>query len=135
MIIGILFILLFIGANAIAELANQGKIKWKSVNPYGFWGEYMDRRKYKNYVTGKYLPPKDNWYYRFFKIPHREKWFTSATFTVMFTDGYHLAQAISNLCLAVGLWFIFGLGWWWLLAIWLVIVGSYAMYYKLFSNE
>lgn len=77
----------------IRELQSHGKLKWMD-NPNGFWGELSHLRKYKT-TEGHLLQPRSpNWYYRFFKIKYSERWFTSTNFTVMFTDGMHLCQAL-----------------------------------------
>lgn len=87
---------------SIKELSAHGKLKWAKETIGGdlptFWAQHSDMRKYKidksNPRAYSFAKAPDNWYYRFFKIKHKEKWFTSTNFTVMFTDGMHLCQAL-----------------------------------------
>lgn len=70
----------------------------------GFFGKDSWKRKYKTSHLGIYAAP-DNRYYKFFKIPYKEKFPLSATLLVWTTDGFHLLQMIAtkSLTLAVAL--------------------------------
>jgi hypothetical protein len=76
----------------------HGKIRF-SKNDTDFWGTKSYLRKYNQYLG----MPEYNWYYELFKIPFKERWPTSATFTVAFTDGYHASQSLSFLTLSLGI--------------------------------
>lgn len=81
----------------IRELALHGQLRW-SKDDDGFWGERSYERKYT------YDPPKDNWYYKFFKIKQRERFLFSTTFLVSLTDGYHLMQSLQFIFEALGIY-------------------------------
>jgi hypothetical protein len=48
---------------------------------------------------GPPMPAPDNWYYRRFRIPYRERFPGSATIFSCLTDGFHAAQWCFSLCL------------------------------------
>lgn len=124
MILSATLFLLAVICYSIRDLKSFGKLKWISANPYGFIGEHSDKRKYKRSETiaplNRYdmFEPLDNWYYKFFKIPHREKWFTSATLTVALTDGAHLCQFFFKLLFCAAFYPL--TNWWFSVILWLL---------------
>lgn len=80
---------------AIRELSAHGKLNPSGPSD-GFWGEQSWRRKYDDDVSGLTHAP-DNWYYRLFKIPFKERFPLSATALVWLTDGYHLMGFLMQL--------------------------------------
>lgn len=64
---------------------------WRTSNRLGFWGQDSWERKYK-LNGGLRLPPRNNWYYRFYGIRYREKFLFSASLLVWLTDGHHFLQ-------------------------------------------
>jgi hypothetical protein len=95
MIISLVLLGIGIAAYSISQLLEHQKFKWMT-SDYTFWGGRGYLRKYKFPLESH----KGNWYYRLFKIKYKERWPTSATFTVMFTDSYHAFQSISFLSFA-----------------------------------
>lgn len=81
---------------AIKDLQSHGKLRWMDYND-NFWGENSYYRKYTSIMQ----PPLDNWYYRLFKIGYKERWPTSATFTVFLTDGWHLCQFLFTILFCI----------------------------------
>ncbi|HEY3385784.1 MAG TPA: hypothetical protein VGK46_04700 [Saprospiraceae bacterium] len=117
---------------SIRELYYHGKLKWQDEKkPFGFWGENSDYRKYKM-EDGHTLPPKDNWYYRFFDIDHLEKFPGSATGFVLVSDGVHLLQTAFKLFLALS--FAPLTGWIWAGVIWLIWGIFFTIFYKILSR-
>jgi hypothetical protein len=129
MILSLLFLSLAIACRSVVELWNHGKLKWSKEDD-SFWGEHSHTRKYANPLDA----PKDNWYYRFFKIGSLEKWPTSATFTVMFTDGAHMCQALFMLSLGLSVSFALTFSWWTLAGVWALVHGVHFTAYKLLSR-
>lgn len=133
MILTLVFLVLAVLCFAIKELHAHGKLKWTDLPAISFWGVASDERKYKwDKKTGEQFPPPSNWYYRFFKIKYKERWPTSATLTVAFTDGEHLAQAGFKLFIALS--FAPLTGWIWAGVIWLTFGLSFTIFYKLLSR-
>lgn len=137
MILAGFFLFLSIVAYAIKELQYHNKLRWMNYDQrFGFWGEASYLRKYKctrnddllGYPLSK---APDTWYYRFFKIPYREKWPTSATFTVLFTDGVHLTQSISFICLALSISILSNVALWY---VWPFVLLVNSLTYKIFSR-
>lgn len=92
-----------------------------------FWGKDSWVRKYTTssfeHVVFDLAP--DTWYYRLFKISHKERWPGSATIFVWLTDGFHLMQFFMIWCI-IGAILTFrgldGLGpWYW----WIILAGLY----------
>lgn len=108
MIIPLTLLALAIACRSISELALHGKLKW-SKDDSGFWGERSYYRKYANPLDA----PRDNWYYRTFKIGYKERFLLSASFLVSLTDGTHLMQSLFfiflslSFSIATGLNFLF----------------------------
>ena len=130
--IAILFLILAVGAYSISQLAQHGKLKWKSKNPTGFWGANMARRKYKNGTkpeTMLEIAPT-TYYYKLFNVKWKEQFPLSTTFLVAFTDGYHASQAVSFLCLALSLSLFSGYSFFWF---WPTIPLIHALFYRIFS--
>lgn len=127
--IAILFLIIAIACRSISELALHGKLKWSKEDD-SFWGEHSYTRKYAN----PYEPPKENWYYRFYKIGYLERWPTSATLTVMFTDGPHLSQFMFFNFLSLSVTFLIGFSWWTLAGVWIGVHVVHAGLYKLLSR-
>jgi hypothetical protein len=94
-ILSILSFALAVICYTISQLAQHGKIKWKSKDPHGFWGESMDRRKYKNFSTVA-----------------GERWPTSTNLTVFLTDGYHFCQFMFFNLLALAFTLAIGFNLW-----------------------
>lgn len=117
MLISVLFIVVVFCYTIIA-LHSHGKLKWRNDKDwFSFFGNLSHWRKYKNPME---MAP-DKWYYRFFKIPYKERFPGSATIFVWLTDGYHLTQFIMITVLMVILsilmnsWLVFFVGrflWW-----------------------
>lgn len=95
--ISILCFILAVVAYTISQLAIQGKIRWNNDDRHSFWGVGSWLRKYAA------APAPDNWYYRFFKLEYKERFPGSATIFVMFTDGYHLSQAVFLILLCISI--------------------------------
>lgn len=116
-LINLLSFILAVVAYSLKELQSFGKLKWiDEKHQYSFWGSECDKRKYKTIPDMDQMvktpgrdrrrltfPPKNNAYYRFFKISHLEKFPLSATALVFLTDGYHLAQFAFKLFLILTL--------------------------------
>lgn len=93
---------------AIKELQAHGKLKWMTSYNGGFWSIDSWKNKYKKHHLKNVdyydmLQPTNNWYYRFFKIKHKERFPGSATIFVTFTDGFHLMQFLFKLFLIASL--------------------------------
>ena len=99
MILSLVLLGIGIAAYSISQLALHGKLRWMT-NTDNFWGHDGYIRKYKLKYGGQLELAPDNWYYRFFKIKYKERFPLSATFLVNFTDGYHMCQSISLICLS-----------------------------------
>lgn len=117
MILSIALFILAVVAYSAKELQAFNKLKW-SKNDMSFWGFDSYLRKYKVKNGRELIAPKDNRYYKFFKIKHREKWFTSATLTVALTDGFHLMQFFFKLLFCVAFYPL--TNWWFPILIWLL---------------
>lgn len=109
------FILFLLGAlcYSVRDLKSFGKLKWMKDDD-SFWGEDSHYRKYANPLDA----PKDNWYYRFFKIGYKEKWFTSATLTVALTDSSHMLQFFFKLLFCAAFYPL--TNWWFPVILWLL---------------
>lgn len=121
---------------AIKELQSHGKLRWMK-GGITFWGPQSFGRKY-HYGYGMSFPTKapNTFYYRTFKLAYKERWPTSATFTVFLTDGYHLCQFFFTIlfCLSAvsyretfGYWWDGGIYW----GLWHII---FPITYKIFSK-
>jgi hypothetical protein len=129
---------LAIGFRSISELTQHGKFILSRKNHLGFWGVDSWRRKYKSRI-GKDVPrgsfdfidAPSNWYYKFFNIYYVEKWPTSATFTVMFTDGMHLMQSLSFLSLSACVSLLSGISFWY---VWLGVLAVHFGVYRVFQK-
>lgn len=106
MILAFIFLSLAIACRSCVELWNHGKLKWSKEDD-SFWGEHSYTRKYAN----PFEPPKENWYYRVFKIGYLERFPLSATVLVFLTDGYHLAQFMFFNFLSLSFAFALGFSW------------------------
>jgi hypothetical protein len=98
MILPLSLICLSVAFYSVKELCAHGKIRF-SKKDTDFWGTKSYLRKY-NDVLGW---PEYNWYYDLFKITYKERWPTSATFTVAFTDAMHLFQSLHFITLSLGI--------------------------------
>lgn len=127
--LAILFLILAIAAYSISQLVNHGKLRWSKVNSE-FWGTWSSIRKYK-YVVGRIQPAPTTYYYKLFNIPYKERFPGSATFLVLFTDGYHFMQSLSFVMLALSLSLFSGYSFW---LFWIGIVGVHATVYRLLSK-
>lgn len=132
MILAGFFLLLSVVAYSISQLQQHGKLKCSTLT-YGFWGSGSWWRKYKTETDSRFTLAKapDNFYYRFFKIKYKEKFPLSATFLVSFTDGYHLMQSISFICLALCISILSNVSFWY---VWLFILLVNGLTYKIFSR-
>lgn len=118
MVLALIFLCIAIGCYSIRELHAHGKLRWMNEkDEYSFWGEDCYMRKY----TDDMEEPPDNWYYNFFNIGYIEKWPTSATFTVMFTDGPHLMQFFFFLFISLSSGMALELSWKGFILVWLLI--------------
>lgn len=119
----ILSALLFLAAvicYSISQLQLFGKLKWMD-NEDGFWGIYSWKRKYKIAWSADdkgFLKAPDTWYYRFFKIPYRERFTLSATLLVFLTDGFHLMQFFFKLLFCAAFYPL--TNWWFPFVLWLL---------------
>lgn len=132
--IAILFLILAIGCMATAWLANHGKLKWKSLDKFGFWGEESDKRKYKTTNIRGYEVPEPaptTWYYKLFNLKYKERFPLSATFLVFATDGMHLSQAAYHVFLALSLSLFSGYSFFWF---WPTIPLIHAVFYRVFQK-
>ena len=134
--LSIIFLIASIGCYSLKELHAHSKLKW-SKGDDSFWGEESYWRKYANPMDA----PLENWYYKFFKIKSKERWPTSATFTVMFTDGMHLMQFLHHLLLAISLGLLFEIKIFdfngnvqAMVLVWLIIKGTHGATYKFLSR-
>lgn len=82
--------------HGVLSLIQFGQFKF-SKEP--FWNKDSWKNKYNSLMT----LPKDNWYYKFFKIDYRERFPLSATMFVFVTDGFHLTQWLMIKCLCAGI--------------------------------
>lgn len=114
----------------IKELQSFGKLKWQKGDD-SFWGENSHYRKYANPLDA----PKDNWYYRFFKIGYKERSPGSATIFVMFTDGAHLCQTLFKLLFCISI-VTYSMDFsWWMALVYFVIWGVvFTITYKILSR-
>lgn len=91
--LSILMLCLAVYCYACAELQRQGQLRWTKKNePFGFFGENSDKRKYKNY--DKEQGPA---------------FFLSTTLLVSLTDFYHHMQFWMFNFIALSI--TFALGW------------------------
>lgn len=121
-------ILLFVAAvifYTLSQLVMHSKIRWT--------GRYFSNSGLNKYGDGY---PLDNWYYRLFKIPHRERFPGSATIFVTFTDFYHLSQAFFKIFLCLAIAFHKPLFNWWADAIifWALFSIVFTLAYRIFSR-
>lgn len=115
----------------ISQLVQHGKAVLN--NPEHFFGAASWRNKYK-------LPfesaPK-NWYYKLFRIVHKERFPGSTTIFVTFTDGYHLMQSFFKIFLCMAIAFHKPFFNWYLDSIifWLIFGIVFSIAYRLFSRQ
>lgn len=123
----LLLLAISIACRSISELSLHGKLRW-SKGDDSFWGEESYWRKYASPIDA----PKNNWYYKFFKIGYKERWPTSATFTVLFTDAMHLFQSLFFLSLSGSFSLATGVNFF---LVWLGIVLVHALTYRVFKDD
>jgi hypothetical protein len=133
MILSLLFLALSIAARSVAELALHGKLKW-SKDDTTFWGRRMWNRKYKWDSAGNLIPSPNTYYYKLFNLKYKERWPTSATFTVFATDGMHLMQFFFFSFLSLAIVFAIGFDWRLLLGVWIGIRLVHGITYWLLSK-
>lgn len=141
-LIAFLLLIPAIAAYSISQLQQHGKLRFARIDTLkgrlSFFGYSSDKRKYRGIWNGPIsftlMQPKDNWYYRTFKIAHRERWFTSTNLTVAFTDGYHMCQALFLLFLSLSITFAIGFDWLLLAGVWSGIHIIHAGVYKLLQK-
>jgi hypothetical protein len=113
MTLPLILLIISIAARSCAELALHGKLRW-SDGGTGFWGEESYWRKYANpidpppdylrfWIGKKHIRIPVAWYYKMFKIGYMERFPLSATLLVSLTDGYHAAQSVYFICLALSI--------------------------------
>lgn len=139
----ILSVILFIASVAcytISQLLNHSKIGLTGKNTWSFFGHDSHLRKYKNiggpdqvYIIDR---APNNWYYRLFRIPYRERFLGSATIFVFLTDGYHLMQFFFKLFLCASIALYKPLFIWWIDAVglWVLFGIVFTLGYRIFSR-
>ena len=131
MTLPLILLIISIAARSCSELALHGKLRL-SKRAGDFWsGDWT--RKYKTYENNgvDIVDAPNTWYYRFFKLKYKERWPTSATFTVFLTDGYHLFQSIFFITLAASLSIALPLNFF---IVWPIILVTHAGVYKILSR-
>jgi hypothetical protein len=118
---------LSIACYSCSQLSQHGKLRWGFNNPDSFFHPGSWKRKYKMPLE----PAPNNFYYRFFKIVHKERWPTSATLTVNLTDFYHCCQSLSFITLSLGISLLSGISFWF---IWGGILVVHATVYRLLQR-
>lgn len=97
-VISIIFWLAALAAYSISQLQQHSQLKWMSEDPFGFWGEDSDKRKFARHkdITRTYARKEapNTWYYKFTRGDWKEAFPLSTTLLVWLTDGYHLAQFV-----------------------------------------
>lgn len=133
MILSLTLLAIAIACRSISELSLHGKLRWNK-GYYGFWDDKSHYRKYKKNWNAdplgydRYPAPK-TWYYRLFNLKYKERWPTSATFTVAFTDGYHLCQFFYHLFLSLAVALLIDISYFpW---IWIGVVLVHATIYRI----
>lgn len=116
MILSIICLVIAISAYSCGQLQIMGKLKFERRSE-GFWGDLSWTRKYKNW-------PKD----RSPAFPG------STTWAIAITDGYHLMQAISFLCLSLSFGFLTS-NWWYAGGAYLVIHIVHFLSYRFLSKS
>ena len=131
--IAMISLALAIGCRAIIELWNHDKLKWSNEGKFmrGFWDDDSYLRKYKLTKESTVIAAPNNWYYRFFKLKYKERWPTSATFTVFLTDAPHFLQWIYHILLSLTVVLLTGFPY---LIVWLGVVTIHASAYRLFQK-
>lgn len=134
--LSILLLALAVVAYAITQLKMHDKLRWTDDNnPFGFWGDVSDRRKYKRVpntepmyrITGA----KVNWYTKLFKIKYREAYLFSSNFLAWTTDGYHACQSIMFLSLSGSISIATGLNFF---LVWLGVLTVHFITYRLLQR-
>lgn len=115
MITSILLFTLGIIMYSVKELYSFNKLKW-SKDGASFWGFDSYIRKYKIKKGRELIEAQDNWYTRLFKITKKERWFTSTNFTVAFTDGFHMSQALAKIFICSSFYPL--TNWWFPILLW-----------------
>lgn len=144
--LSLILLALSIACYSVGELQKQNKLRWQDEEKdyFSFWGKNSWVRKYAgNHKNAAILQniKQPNWYYRFFKLKYKERWPTSATFTVMFTDGMHLAQFCHHALLSISFGLQFQINWFnfnghvqAMVATWIVVKLSHGFCYKIFQR-
>lgn len=132
MTLSIVLLVLAIACRTCSELSLHGKLRL-SKHAGDFWSGDSWTRKYKTYENNgvDIVDAPNTWYYRFFKLKYKERWPTSATFTVFLTDGYHLCQSIFFITLAASLSIALPLNFF---LVWGVILFVHSLTYRLLQR-
>lgn len=101
-LLNIISFALAVVAYTISQLIMHAKLKWSFNEPTSYWGAGAWRNKYK-FINNQFVKPPQNWYYKFFRIYHKERFPFSATALVFLTDGYHFCQLLFKLFLILSL--------------------------------
>lgn len=134
MVLAIVFLVMALVCYSIRELHAHSKLKWQKGDD-SFWGENSWFRKYKLDDRGHPIVELSrNWYNKIFGVDFKERWPTSATFTVFLTDGMHLMQAMFFLFLSLSVTFAMGFEWLLLAGVYLGIHIVHFLTYKLLSR-
>lgn len=121
--ITILFSVLLVVLYRTGQMAQQGKLTDKSQS---FFGSQSWRRKYKRVNKDDYYAINLD----------KERWPTSTTLTVLFTDWYHLSQFLFLRCLNVIIADNMpGNFWLWFFGSWVVVSGLMWATEKLFTKR
>lgn len=125
MILALLCLTLSIACFSIRELYYHGKLKWMK-DDASFWGERSHYRKYANPLD----EPKNNWYYKFFRIGYKERFLGSATVFVALTDAPHMLQFFLFIFLSLSISIALELNWKGYLMVWIGVHGIHFLTYK-----
>lgn len=114
---------------AYCALHDEGKLKgWGSLS--GFFGKFQYRRKYNDDLD----PPPNNWYYRFFKLPYKERFTLSATLLAWTTDGYHSFQLVWKSLVIASVAILTPWPWTFFITAFSLFTFIFALFYKLLSR-
>ena len=97
-----------------------------------FWSKGGWKRKYDMNT-----PAPDNWYYKFFNLKYKEKFWLSGTVLVFLTDIFHLTQffVIKFILLAVSVDSAFHINWWMFFGGWLIWVAGFNTAFLLMGKK
>lgn len=135
-LLALISLALSVACRAVGELQIHNKLRWNRTY-YGFWGAGSWTRKYKGGYKGPGAstvaiePAPKGLYYKIFNIKYREAFPLSATFLVLFTDGYHLTQSLSFLTLSLGVSLLANVNFF---LVWISILGIHAIVYRVFQR-